>query len=158
MMDIFKSKVPFGILPGGSEEIIISEAGKECIYIKNRAGFIKYALQHGYNLAIGYTFGESDLYKTIPYWKEWRLQFFKKTKIPLFMAYGPFWWLGMPFLPSRNKPLQTVFGNPIQLPHKPNPTNEEIEYYHDLYMKKLEDLFERNKTHFGYADRKLEFY
>ena len=96
MMDIFTSKVPFGILSRGSEEIIIAEAGKECIYIKNRKGFIKYALQHGYSLAIGYTFGESDLYKTISYGKEWLLKYFQKTKVPFFLAYGPFWWPGMP--------------------------------------------------------------
>ena len=64
----------------------------------------------------------------------------------------------MPFLPNRSKPLQTVFGNPINLPYKPSPTVEEIEHYHELYMEKLVDLFERNKAHFGYAERKLEFY
>jgi len=46
-------QVPFGILPGGSEEIIITERGKENVFIKNRAGFIKYALQHGYTITLG---------------------------------------------------------------------------------------------------------
>ena len=32
--DIFSRRVPFGILPGGSEEIIYSEKGKENIFIK----------------------------------------------------------------------------------------------------------------------------
>lgn len=44
---ILDRQVPFGILVGGSEELLHMEYGKENIYIKDRKGFIKYALQHG---------------------------------------------------------------------------------------------------------------
>jgi len=36
MKGIMSSKQPLGLLPGGSEEILISEAGKERVFIKNR--------------------------------------------------------------------------------------------------------------------------
>lgn len=39
--------MPFGILVGGSEELLHMAYGKENIYILERKGFIKYALQHG---------------------------------------------------------------------------------------------------------------
>ena len=41
-------QVPFGILVGGSEELLHMEYGKENVYILERKGFIKYALQHGW--------------------------------------------------------------------------------------------------------------
>ena len=36
MTGIMASKKPLGLLPGGSEEIIISQCGKERVFIKNR--------------------------------------------------------------------------------------------------------------------------
>lgn len=36
MTGIMSSKKPLGLLPGGSEEILIAEAGKERVYIKKR--------------------------------------------------------------------------------------------------------------------------
>merc|ERR1712118_10987 len=65
MHDLFAKRSDFGILPGGSEEVLAFQSGQEIAYIKHRAGFIKYALQHGYRLCIGYTFGESDLYHSL---------------------------------------------------------------------------------------------
>lgn len=52
--NLLRRRIPFGILPGGSEEIILLVKGKERVYIKERKGFIKYALQVGYTLVIGY--------------------------------------------------------------------------------------------------------
>jgi hypothetical protein len=48
-----------------------------------------------------------------------------------------------------------VIGNPITLPRIDNPSQEEIDKYHALYIEKLVDLFERNKGRFGYKDRTL---
>lgn len=36
MTRLMKSKMPLGLLPGGSEEIIISQSGKERVFIKER--------------------------------------------------------------------------------------------------------------------------
>ena len=132
------------------------EYGKENIFINNRKGFIKYALQHGYTIALGYNFGEvpspthppppplyihliiharspsiilltnppthpssqSDLYHTWTGLREWRLKLLKKTKIILFAAYGRWFF---PLLPERKHPLNTVVGNPIDLPRIPPP-------------------------------------
>jgi hypothetical protein len=172
--------VPFGILPGGSEEIVLSEAGKENVFVKNReaclpwmpaltlpmqplspdtphtgAGFIKYALEYGYTIAIGYTFGESDNYTTFPYFKATRLRILKMTKFIPFLAWGKWY---CPVLPRNDHPLNTVIGNPIHLPKISKPTTEDVEKYHAIYIEKLVDLFERNKARFGYGDRTLNLY
>merc|ERR1719468_365642 len=44
--------VPFGILPGGSEEVAVHEFGKENVYINSRRGFIKYGLEYGYGVIV----------------------------------------------------------------------------------------------------------
>jgi hypothetical protein len=38
------------------------------------------------------------------------------------------------------------------------PSDEDVNKYHALYIEKLQDLFERNKVLFGYPDRKLELF
>ena len=155
MKKLMAEKVPLGLLPGGSEEIIISKHGHERIWIKQRKGFIKYALQNGYTLLIGYTYGESDSYRTLDWGVKTRLWILKKFKAPCFFAWGTWW---CPLLPRSEVPLETVIGNPIRLPKIDNPSNEEIDKWHRLYIEKLQDLFNRNKAKFGYADRNLELY
>lgn len=56
---------------------------------------------------------------------------------------------------SRHAPLNTVVGNPIKLPKIDNPTQEDVDKWHAVYVEKLIDLFERNKGRFGYKDREL---
>lgn len=51
-----------------------------------------------------------------------------------------------------------VIGNPIALPKIPDPTPEDVEKWHAVYVDKLVDLFERNKANFGYPNRQLELF
>ena len=62
---LFSRKIDFGILPGGMEEVALYTRGRERVYLRKRAGFIKYALQHGYLVQPAYTFGECDLYTSL---------------------------------------------------------------------------------------------
>merc|ERR1712100_892013 len=55
MKALLAARTPFGILPGGSEEVAIHEHGKEHVYINSRYGFIKYGLEQGYALVVCYT-------------------------------------------------------------------------------------------------------
>lgn len=87
--------------------------------------------------------------------KEWRLRFFHKTRIPVFFGYGEWW---CPFLPRRDKPLHTVITKAMDLPQIDNPTEADVAKYHQIYVEKLVDLFERNKARYGYGDRTLNVY
>src|SRR6056297_570746 len=140
---------------GGSEEILLMEYQRENVYILERKGFIKYALQHGYTIALGYLFGESNLYHTITWGRKLRLALFKRFKIPIFFARGRWFF---PLLPERATPLNAVVGNPIDLPRIADPTQEDIDKYHAIYIEKLTALFERNKAAFGYPDRELHLF
>jgi hypothetical protein len=122
---------------------------------QKRKGFIKYALQHGYTICIGYTFGESDSYRTLDVCTGLRLWILKRFKVPVFACWG-IWWC--PLLPRGHVGMETVVGNPIILPKIAEPTQEQIDHWHAIYVDKLIDIFERNKAKFGYADRELEIY
>mmetsp|Transcript_18400 Transcript_18400/g.27268 ORF Transcript_18400/g.27268 Transcript_18400/m.27268 type:complete len:360 (+) Transcript_18400:29-1108(+) len=156
MFGLWKRQADFGILPGGMEEVALYQCGRERVYLSKRAGFIKYGLQNGALLLLAYTFGESDLYQslsagTIRQFQMWTLNRFGFI-IPIF--WGPRWYL--PWLPRDDFPIDTVVGSPMQLPHIPNPTTEDVVKYHTLYMKSLRELFDRHKSRFGYEDRELE--
>lgn len=155
MLHLMSQKKPLGLLPGGSEEIILSHHGHERVYIKHRKGFIKYALQHGYTICIGYTFGEADSYRTLDWAVKFRLWYLRRFRVPLFACWG-IWWC--PLLPRGQVALETVVGNPFQLPKLADPSKEDIDKWHGRYVEMLVDLFERNKAKFGYGERVLEIY
>jgi hypothetical protein len=124
---------------GGSEEIILSQRGRERLFILNRKvrdlstmqvddirltglrvtpcpnmqGFIKMALRFGYTIIIGYTFGESDSYSTMKAFEKGRMKILKKYKVPMFLPCGTWY---CPLLPRRDTALETVIGNAIKLP------------------------------------------
>merc|ERR1719323_280300 len=52
---------PLALVPGGFHEATVCCRGKERVFLKNRRGFVKFALRHGYDLVPVYTVGEDDL-------------------------------------------------------------------------------------------------
>ncbi|KAI9004391.1 diacylglycerol acyltransferase-domain-containing protein [Hyaloraphidium curvatum] len=150
---LLRERVPFGLLPGGSEEIIILTKGRERIYLKKRKGFIKYSLQHGYTIVPGYAFSESDTYWTPPkpLLTKFRLDLLRRTKIIVPLVFGFF----SPFVPLPVA-LDTVWGAPLKLPTIEQPTVEDIDLWHGRYVEAVRGVFERNKGRFGFGDRELE--
>ena len=84
------------IVPGGFPEIYLSFPNSESIYIKERKGFIKYALRYGYTLYPVYTFGENDLYDQfkLPFLKQ-RMMLSEKIGLPFVVPKR--------LIPKRNK-------------------------------------------------------
>lgn len=152
--ELLKSRIPFGLLPGGSEEIILNIKGRERIYLKKRKGFVKYSLQEGYTLVPGYAFGETDTYWTpsFPLAEGFRFWLMKVTKIIIPCTWGFF----SPYLPLYNTSLDTVWGKPIKLPRIERPSQEDIDHWHSVYIDHIKGVFDRNKARFGYGDRELE--
>ncbi|KAG9403122.1 hypothetical protein AC1031_006666 [Aphanomyces cochlioides] len=66
-----------------------------------------------------------------------------KFKISSVLAIGAWWCF---YMPLRSAELTTVVGKPIQLPTIPNPTREDVEKYHKIYIDAMQDLFDRNKS------------
>ena len=55
------------VVTGGFEEATVTCRFTERVFLKTRAGFIKYALRHGYDLVPCFTVGDSDMFQG---WKE----------------------------------------------------------------------------------------
>ena len=55
------------------------------------------------------------------------------------------------------KPVTLVFGEPICVTCNPDPSAEELDKIHVLYMEQLQELFDTHKADMGYADCELEW-
>jgi 2-acylglycerol O-acyltransferase 2 len=133
------------LIPGGFQEATIYQKGEHRAYIKQRYGFIKMALQYGYKIYPVYTFGEEETYWTFPYFLKTRLRL-NDYHIPGVLFQGVWWCFFLPFSTTK---LVTIVGKPIQLPLLQEPTKEQVQKYHSLYLETLQNLFDRNKTKYA---------
>ena len=135
------------LIPGGFEEAAIMKRGEDSVFIKNRKGFVKYALKFGYNLVPIYTFGENETYSTFHWFSDLRLKI-SMWKIPAVIAFGlP----AFPILPRKEASIYTVIGAPLELPKIDDPSDDDVNLWHCRYVKALVELFERNKVRCGLA-------
>jgi hypothetical protein len=151
MISYLSQGINVGLIPGGFEEASIYQRNHHRVYLRARKGFIKYALQFGYQVQPLYVFGEELTYwqynfpKSIALW-------LNKYKIPATLFIGKYL-----FLPDNNIDITVVVGKPIPLPQIESPSNEEVDKYHEIYLKEMEGIFERNKEKYGVSKEvKLE--
>lgn len=147
--DMMKRREPLLFLPGGFECATITRYGQDRVFIKQRYGFIKYALQYGYKVYPCYIFNENKVFYTFKYLEKLRI-FMNKIKLPGVFFLGQY--LMFPF---RDVDICTVVGKSISLPQIDNPTKEDVKKYHSVYIDALKDLFNRYKHQFG-ASQNLE--
>lgn len=134
------------ILPGGFEEAAQTEYGIEKIYIKNKKGFIKLALQHGQSLIPIYAFNETKLFYNFSNQIPALIRnFLVYYKIPVVIPFGSIF---CPILPVNNN-FEIIIGEEITLPTIQNPTNEDIDKYHTLYVEKLVELYNEGRVIFN---------
>lgn len=146
------------IVVGGAAESLNCTPGKNCVILKERKGFVKLALQHGADLVPIYSFGENEIYKQVVFEEDslWRSVQKKMQKALgfapcVFFGTGVFsedTWGLVPFA----RPINTVIGEPITVPKTENPSRDDVDFYHQLYMTSLMTLFNQYKLKFGLAD------
>lgn len=145
------------VYPGGMDEQIMTVRGEERIYLKKRKGFIKLALREGCEVCPVYAFGESDLYKHSGFLLNLRKWLQKNCGFAAMIISGEYGL--MPYLKEDGVTL--VFGEAIGIwkdrkwERGMNVTDEMVEEAHDLYIRKLKELFEKEKGGLGYGDRAL---
>ncbi|KAG8509802.1 2-acylglycerol O-acyltransferase 3 [Galemys pyrenaicus] len=143
------------ILVGGAHESLYAAPGEHCLTLRNRKGFVRLALTHGASLVPVYSFGENEIFRMKTFAPDsWQRRC--QTAFKELFGFSPciFWgrslssansWGLLPFA----RPLTTVVGSPIPVPRRFNPTKEEVDHYHTLYMEALEQLFEEHKESCG---------
>ncbi|XP_015726817.1 2-acylglycerol O-acyltransferase 1 [Coturnix japonica] len=147
------------IVIGGAEESLNAHPGSLTLNILKRKGFIKMALKHGAHLVPVFSFGENELFKQVANPRGSRLRTIQEKlqkimgfALPLFHARGIFQY-SFGLIPFR-QPIHTVVGSPILVKRNPNPTNEEVEQLHALYLQELSKLFEEHKGKYGIPEDK----
>ncbi|KAM5330592.1 2-acylglycerol O-acyltransferase 3 isoform 2-T2 [Glossophaga mutica] len=143
------------IIVGGAGECLHTVPGEHHLILRNRKGFVRLALRHGASLVPVYSFGENDTFKIKIFAQDswpylWQIAFKKIVGISpcLFWGRSLFFanFCGLLTFPI---PITTVVGRPIPVPQCLHPTNEEVDHYHKLYMKALQQLFEEHKESCG---------
>jgi len=148
------------VYPGGETEQLMTERGKEKVFLSGRKGFVKLALEQGMEIVPVYAFGESDLYHHSSLWLDLRKKIQKKFGAAIPLIHGQFGLL--PYFPDKG--VRLVFGEPVQLWKEKKwekgmiITQNMIDEGHKVYCEKLRDLFEKEKGAMGYGDRELEIY
>lgn len=143
------------LVVGGAAEALDAHPGRiTTLVLKRRKGFIRLALKHGASLVPVFAFGENNVFSQVrnPHGTFLRqLQVKLKNKLgfssPLLYGRGIFQY-SIGFLPYR-EPINVVIGAPIDLNTIDDPTEEEIQKTHDLYVTRLQELFNAHKGNYG---------
>ena len=154
-----KEQKDFMMVTGGFHESTLSAPGTDRVYLKERKGFVKYALQNNYALQPVYVFGETDAWGNPQAFLKQRLMlnngvFGTKQGLPAAIPIGHW---AFPLVPRR-VPMKIVVGPPINLPHIINPTQKEIDKAHDRYVRAVQELYYRGRkgTQAEVEKRRLE--
>ncbi|KAL0487084.1 2-acylglycerol O-acyltransferase [Acrasis kona] len=138
------------VMVGGAEESLYARPGPESIILSKRKGFVKIALQTGASLVPIYGFGENELYSqavnpdgSLLRRIQENLKSITSFALPMFYGRGIFLY-DYGLLPRR-VPLTTVVGKPIPVPKIKEPTDADIEKYHNIYKEKLLELYSEHK-------------
>ncbi|CAI5476100.1 unnamed protein product [Closterium sp. Yama58-4] len=143
---------PVIIVPGGVQECLFMAPGKEVVFIRQRVGFIRLALQHGVPVLPCFVFGQTSAYR---WWRpegEWYRWVARKIGFAPILFWG-IWGSPIPF----RTPITIVIGTPIgQGDPDPNPSKERVAAVHAEYVRALERLFLDYRAQAGYPTTELE--
>jgi len=139
IMSIFKRRESWAIIPGGFEEATIHSPDKARVFLKERAGFVKYALMNGYSLTPVYTFGEEKSFGNLQGAWGFRL-WLNSFGIPAIFPWGVWW---CPIL-MRSVPILITVGSPMKLPKIEKPSKAEVKKYHEEYIAFFQAFWDRN--------------
>ena len=140
-----KKKRNIAILPGGFEEATLTTPKENRVYLQ-RKGFIKYALRHGYKVHPVFIFGEHKIFYTMERFEKFRL-LLNKLKLV-----GVIFWSRFGIIPECKNEVHTVVGKGIQMPEIAEPTDQDVDKYHAMFVEGLKEVYNNHKAQ--YADNK----
>jgi diacylglycerol O-acyltransferase 2, plant len=135
------------ICPGGVQEVMLMDRDDEVVlYLKNRLGFVKLALQQGIPIVPVFSFGLRGTFDSWLPRHPWVRSLGRKIGFMPLVFFG-IW--GMPFAPAKPTDYTVVVGKPILCPKMPEPSVEDIRKYHGMYVAALTQMFEEGKAQYG---------
>ena len=139
-----------GICPDGVAGIFTGRAQDETVYIAKRKGFVRIALKMGCPLVPVYQFGNTQL------WDLWYDDYGILASLSRKLGFGVLIvWGRWGTLVLKRTPLLSAVGKPIPVPKIENPTEQDVDKYHKLFLEGLTNLFEKYKGNYGWSHKTL---
>eukprot|EP00746_Dinoflagellata_sp_MGD_P034307 gnl/MRDRNA2_/MRDRNA2_181958_c0_seq1.p1 gnl/MRDRNA2_/MRDRNA2_181958_c0~~gnl/MRDRNA2_/MRDRNA2_181958_c0_seq1.p1 ORF type:complete len:211 (-),score=37.39 gnl/MRDRNA2_/MRDRNA2_181958_c0_seq1:107-658(-) len=143
------------LVVGGARESLETAPGKAGLVLENRKGFVKIALRQGASLVPVFSFGENDVFGVYHSSRlaQWQLRMQKKLgfAVPLFFGRAltggllhRLFGMNAGIMPLR-LPIHSVVGKPIHLERVDNPSQEQIDNAHSLYVEELKRVHDEWK-------------
>ncbi len=134
------------VLPDGLIGTYYSNSEFERLYLKERKGFIKLAIEHKVPIVPVYCFGHTQLFDVYPSAGSWIANMSRKMRFALVA----FW----PIIPRR-VPITIVFGKPIYEESASDGTmDQQVDACHKLFIESITNLFDRYKMTHGWPESK----
>ena len=125
------------VVPDGIAGMYHSDCTEERVYLAQRHGFVRAALEQGSLLVPCFWFGHSQLWAVWPKHDSWLAALSRQLRFSLVWFWGAWW---MPPLPQR-VPLTLVVGRGIACPKTQEPTRAQIEAVHAQFTEELKQLY-----------------
>ncbi|GFH53155.1 2-acylglycerol O-acyltransferase 2 [Chaetoceros tenuissimus] len=135
---------------GGMAELFKCCREEERLYLSQRKGFIKLALREGIDIVPIYLFGNTSVLSVLKHGPLAKIS--RRLKLSTTIFWGKF------MLPiPRDDKLLYVAGKAISIPKIAEPSQEDIDKYHKIYVGEVERIFNTYKSRAGplYKDKKL---
>lgn len=137
------------LLPGGVQECLFMEKNCEVVFLRNRLGFIRLAIQNGAPLVPVFALNQTATYN----WYRLGPPLFPAALVSLIsrsIGFAPIFMLGTYNTPMPlRKHITVVIGKPIQVPKIDYPTQAQVQEYLDKFISELQRLFETYKHDAG---------
>jgi 2-acylglycerol O-acyltransferase 2 len=138
------------ILPGGIAEMYVTNTYEETIYLKKRYGTVKLAIQQGANIVPCFFFGNTSIFD-VPGGsgkESWLSKVSRKIRASIIFFYGRHF-LSVPY----RHPLHVVYGEPIEVIQKNDPSNEEVAELLQKVVDAVEKIYKEQRPE--WEDRPL---
>ena len=152
-----------GISPGGIGEIFETypkpgyHPNDEAALLKDRDGMFKLALKHGVPIVPVYCFGVTKMFRRVqlPHFVESLSRF---LRISLCLLYGK-WGLPIPFRQRLmfvvGKTIWPDLASEMTTRERSSIDDELVRKMHDAFCHEVQRIFDRNKSHYGWANKTL---
>eukprot|EP00742_Colponemidia_sp_Colp-10_P010315 GILJ01011322.1.p1 GENE.GILJ01011322.1~~GILJ01011322.1.p1 ORF type:complete len:352 (+),score=33.59 GILJ01011322.1:94-1056(+) len=138
------------VVPGGATEALYSTPKEDVLFLKNRHGFIRLALQHGASLVPVFSFGENDTFHQLGFNHPW----IQQAKLKFQRIFG----ISLPLITNiipRKTPITTVVGSPIPVEQVDQPTKEQVEQLLQTYIDAVTALYNQHKAKYNKTEKSL---
>lgn len=149
------------LVVGGAQEALFARPRTNDSLVIKRRGFVRIALEEGVPLVPVYGYGENNTYEVMKAADApWFLRATNMVKevtgfvVPLIKGRGYFNF-NFGLIPFRT-PIMVVVGPPLEVPHIPKPTEDDIKYWHQKYVDALQELYNEYKVVYDVGAKELQ--